>query len=320
MKIGKEAPELTEIVGWINSDATSLHEQCGATVILFFWDHTCLGCIQAVPFMTRLAAHYRNDGLKVIGVHSAEFEFAKQMDNLDMAIRRLGISFPVAQDERNASWLTYGNRFLPKMFIIDSKGILVHEHIGIGNERGVEQELRDTMGIAADDVPPPLWALPGKKMGAWQDVTPATYLGFKEILSIGRNAALKQSKDLFYNDTGDHTAYNVYLRGAWKQYDRFIEHEGDEESHVLIACTAQRAYVVMSAPYMPIKAFVHLDGAPVPIHMAGTDIAWGDDGQSYVLVQYGRIYQLISLAACEYHEISIHTNEPHLQLYNFQFE
>ncbi len=196
MKIGKDAPELTEIVGWLNGDTASLHENRGATVLLFFWDHTCLGCLQAVPFVNRLAAHYRQDGLTVIGVHSAEFEFAKQMDNVKRAITRLGISYPVAVDDRNASWLTYGNRYLPKMFIIDADGVLAYEHIGIGDERGVEHELRHIMHLADDDVPPPLWTVPGKKMAAWQDVTPATYLGFKEILSIGRNATSGHSKDL----------------------------------------------------------------------------------------------------------------------------
>ncbi len=320
MKIGKEAPELTEIVGWINSNTTSLRENRGATVLLFFWDHTCLGCIQAVPFVNRLAAHYAQDGLTVIGVHSAEFEFANQMDNLEGAITRLGISFPVAVDDRNASWLTYGNRYLPKMFIIDSEGVLAYEHIGIGNERGVEQELRHTLHIDEDDVPIPLWTVPGKKMGAWQDVTPATYMGFKEILSIGRNATFEQSKDLYYKDPGAHEANNVYLQGAWKQYDRFIEHVGHEESYALIAYTAQKAYGVMSAPYGPIKAIVLLDGAPVPRHLAGADIAWDGEGQSYVAVHEGRIYQLVAVPSCEDHELSIHMKEPHLQLYNLQFE
>lgn len=320
MKIGKPAPELKEILGWVNADSTKLHQHHGTPILLYFWDHTCVGCIQGLPFIEKMSSHYKSEGLVVMSVHSSEFSFAKLMDNLEMAVERYGVTIPVAQDDRNAAWLEYGNRYLPRTFIIDANGILSYEHIGTGDERSVEKEVRKRLGLADDDMPTPLWNRPGKKIMAWQEVTPPTYMGYKEILSISKNAAYDMRTDLYYTDTGGDENDKVYLHGSWNQYDRHIEHHDAMNGHLRIRCNAQKAYAVMCGPEEPQKVEVELNGAPIPREYGGGDVQWDELGQSYVMAAEGRIYHLFRLPDCERNELKLRCTAQGLQIYNLQFE
>jgi peroxiredoxin len=320
VKIGNQAPEIREILGWINRDPTSVEALIGNPVLLFFWDHTCLGCVQALPFVSRLHEHYREDGLEILGIHSPEEAFAKQMDNLEMAIAAHGITFPVAQDDRLTSWLAYGNRYLPKMFIISSDGVVSYEHVGTGNERDMEQRIRNELGLADDDMPVPLWTLPGKKITAWDSVTPPVYMGYKEILSVASPLSSGNRGDIYHVDPGDQDQGTTYLNGSWQQYDLYIEHQDGEEGHVRIAFTAQNAYAVLCAPSFPASVEVLMDGNPLNASIAGRDIVEGEGGSSRIMVDRGKLYHLVTLQECEQHELTIRVSEPGLQLYNFQFD
>ena len=320
MILGKEAPELKEISDWIRGPARTIRSCKGMPVVLYFWDHTCLGCIRGLPFIEALRTAYASAGLVVIGIHAPEYAFARFLDNAAAAVERLGVTMPTAQDDRMASWLLYGNRFMPKIVFIEKGGTAISEHIGFGNEYDVERAARTLLGLDDNDVPRPLWTRASKKLPAWDDVSPTTSLGFKEVLSFSSRASDDQTYGILYRDAGTHEDDKAYLDGAWKQYDQYVEHEDGNEGYVLIPFRAQHAYSVMSVYETPVVAEVLLDGRPVPPELAGEDIVRGERGKSLVRVDGGRLYHLVALPAYGRGELTIRCSEKNLQIYNFQFE
>ena len=102
--IGNEGAEIRGIVAWINTEPLSLAELRGKVVLVDFWTYTCIGCIRAMPFLKQWYSKYQDDGLVILGVHSPEFDFEKELDNVVMATKDYSISWPVALDNNFITW------------------------------------------------------------------------------------------------------------------------------------------------------------------------------------------------------------------------
>jgi thiol-disulfide isomerase/thioredoxin len=136
------APEFTGIAQWFNSAPLTLQQLRGKVVLVDFWTYSCINCLHTLPHVRQWNAAYKAQGLAVIGVHTPELPFERLDSNLQGAIKRLGITFPVAQDNRYATWGAYRNQYWPAFYLIDKKGRIAYEHFGEDNYAETEAAIR----------------------------------------------------------------------------------------------------------------------------------------------------------------------------------
>ena len=148
------APALTGITRWINSPPLTMQGLRGKVVLIDFWTFECSNCLHALPQVKALHARYRDRGLVVIGVHTPELPAERDTGNLFDAVRRLGIEFPVAQDNDSSTWNAWQNQYWPAQYVVDAQGRVVFAHIGEGGYAAIENAVRQQLDL------PPLAAAP----------------------------------------------------------------------------------------------------------------------------------------------------------------
>ena len=126
------APEFAGISNWFNSQPLKLADLRGKVVLVDFWTYGCVNCVNTLPHVTDLYAKYKDKGLVVVGVHTPEFPFERSASNVQAALKRHGITYPVAQDNDSATWNAYRNQYWPAQYIIDQNGKIVFQHAGEG--------------------------------------------------------------------------------------------------------------------------------------------------------------------------------------------
>ncbi|PMS17017.1 thioredoxin [Trinickia dabaoshanensis] len=145
---GAPAPEFAGIERWLNGPPTSLRQLRGKVVLVDFWTFDCINCVHTLPHVESLYEKYRDKGLVVIGVHTPEYAFERDTKNLTDAIKRYGITYPVAQDNQYATWNAYGNQYWPAVYLLDKKGNLVYSHFGEGSYAETEAQVRTLLGLS----------------------------------------------------------------------------------------------------------------------------------------------------------------------------
>ncbi|MTV18349.1 MULTISPECIES: thioredoxin family protein [Bradyrhizobium] len=126
------APEFVGISNWFNSQPLRLADLRGKVVLVDFWTYGCVNCVNTLPHVTQLYSKYRERGLVVIGVHTPEFPFEHSASNVQAALKRHGILYPVAQDNNSQTWNAYRNQYWPAQYVIDQNGKIVFQHAGEG--------------------------------------------------------------------------------------------------------------------------------------------------------------------------------------------
>ncbi len=140
-----EAPDFVGIEGWINSPPLTIAGLRGNVVLVEFWTHQCINCMRVLPYTVKWHQRYKNQGFVVIGVHTPETESEAQPEALKAAIRKFGIEFPVALDNRFTTWEAYGVQAWPTTYLIDRQGRIIRKHIGEGQYAKTEAAIRTAL-------------------------------------------------------------------------------------------------------------------------------------------------------------------------------
>jgi len=136
------APNFVGITNWFNSAPLSMASLRGKVVLVDFWTYGCVNCVNTLPHVTQLYAKYRDRGLVVVGVHTPEFPFERSAVNVQAALKRHGITYPVAQDNDSATWNAWRNQYWPAQYSVDQHGNIVFSHVGEGQYDEVERTVR----------------------------------------------------------------------------------------------------------------------------------------------------------------------------------
>jgi len=136
------APEFTGIEKWLNSGPLTMAGLRGKVVLVNFWTYSCINCLRTLPYVTKWYGAYKDKGFVIVGIHTPEFAFERQTRNVQTAIQRFSIKYPVAQDNQYATWKAYGNQYWPAEYLIDQKGRIVFKHFGEGNYDEMENAIR----------------------------------------------------------------------------------------------------------------------------------------------------------------------------------
>src|SRR5262249_36194814 len=127
---------------WVNSPPLSADALRGKVVLVDFWEYTCVNWIRTAPYVKAWNQVYARLGLVVIGVHAPEFEFGKEVGNIDRGIRDHGLTYPIAIDNDFAIWRAFGNDAWPAKYLFDDRGRLVRRSVGGGRYDDIEREIR----------------------------------------------------------------------------------------------------------------------------------------------------------------------------------
>jgi thiol-disulfide isomerase/thioredoxin len=139
------APDFTGINKWLNSDPLTMQQLRGKVVLVDFWTYTCINCIHTIPHVESWYEKYKDQGLAVVGVHTPEYPFERDTDNVSKAISHFGIRYPVAQDNSYATWNAYDNQYWPAFYLIDRKGDIVYSHFGEGDYAQTEAVIQQLL-------------------------------------------------------------------------------------------------------------------------------------------------------------------------------
>jgi thiol-disulfide isomerase/thioredoxin len=170
----KAAPELVAGGQWFNSKPLTLASLRGKVVLLDFWTYSCINCLRTLPHLKAWYAAYHSDGLQIIGVHSPEFAFEHVASNVAAAIKRLGITYPVVQDNNFATWNAYANAYWPAEYLIDQQGRIREYRTGEGGYDETEQNIKDLLGVSNQAAPVP-------DTTPSEETTPESYLGYGRL-------------------------------------------------------------------------------------------------------------------------------------------
>lgn len=249
--LGKAA-DLVGLSNWINSTPLTLEQLRGKVVLIDFWTYTCINCLRTLPYITKWDADYKEHGLVIIGVHTPEFEFEKDPQNVSEAVKRLGIKYSVAQDNAYRTWSAYNNHYWPAHYLIDQAGNLRMVHFGEGAYVNTENGIRKLLGMQ------PLAREEPKKIH--RPISPETYLGVLRGDSYTPEISLKPGQTVRYIYKTALQDDLVGLKGQWKAEDEQITAEGND-SFLDLNFLAKQVYLVLSGESKTPIAVI-LDGKP----------------------------------------------------------
>ncbi|CAN7248675.1 thioredoxin family protein [Pseudoduganella sp. LjRoot289] len=183
------APGFDGAATWLNSAPLTLKQLRGKVVLVDFWTYSCINCIRTVPYVRAWAGKYRDQGLAVVGVHTPEFKFEQDLTNVNAAVGRFQIDFPVAVDSNHSIWQAWGNRYWPAYYLVDADGKIRYKQFGEGNfdkmERAIQSLLGEARGSAVDSglVNP---AAPAEQMAPNLDQLGSgeAYIGYRQAASF----------------------------------------------------------------------------------------------------------------------------------------
>jgi cytochrome c biogenesis protein CcdA/thiol-disulfide isomerase/thioredoxin len=319
--IYQKAPELVGIDGYLNTDGQQINlaQYRGKDVVLIdFWTYSCINCLRTIPYVEAWYQKYKGEGLVVIGVHTPEFAFEHLTSNVQAAITRLGITYPVVQDNEDKTWTAFGSEFWPNEYLIDIDGYIVHNQAGEGDydvtEAAIQQALAERayrLGLATSTIATSTVNIPQQDLSAIE--SPETYFGSNrnEFLANGTPGASGSST---FTLPADYLvqANALYLGGPWNIEPEYAQSQGAAQAE--FEYSAHDVYLVAAAA-TPVTVEVLRDGQPIGEY-AGADV---DPKTSTVTIQAQRLYSLIQDPTPGVHTIELKVEDAGLQAYTFTF-
>jgi len=143
-----ELRSLGSATEWLNSQPLTAADLRGKVVVIDFWTYTCINWLRTLPYVRAWAEKYKNQGLVVIGVHSPEFEFEKNVTNVRWAAKDMRVDYPIAIDSDHAIWRAFKNQYWPALYLIDAKGHIRYHQFGEGEYEKSEMVIQQLLSEA----------------------------------------------------------------------------------------------------------------------------------------------------------------------------
>ncbi len=286
-------PPLSGAVEWLNSQPLTADDLKGKVVLIDFWTYSCINCLRAIPYVQAWAQKYKDQGLVVIGVHTPEFAFEKDLGNVRKAASDLKISYPIAIDNDYAIWRAFKNRYWPAHYFVDAEGRVRHHKFGEGGYGESERVIQELLTEAGSkEVASGIVSVKAAGAQASSDATavlsPETYIGYERAQSFVSPGGAVRDKVHNYAD-GSPRLNEWGLDGMWTVGREHAVLNGREGS-IVYRFHARDLHLVLgpAANGKPIRFKVTVDGqAPGADH--GVDV----DAAGMGVVDGQRLYQLV---------------------------
>ncbi len=313
------APEFIGITQWLNNpDGTgkdskplTMKQLRGKVVLIDFWTYTCINCIRTLPFVTSWYDKYKDQGFVVIGVHTPEFQFEHDTNNVLNAIKMFNIHYPVPQDNNYGTWNAYNNQYWPAEYLIDANGNVRRTHFGEGEYDQTEMAIRALLKEAGKKVTGSLSTM--QDQTPQNQISPETYLGSKRMQYYYPTGSIGNGTQNFtLSDNVPQSSFSY--GGMWNITDETAI--AGNNATLNYNFTAGHVYIILrpgGSNGGTVK--VLLDGKVIDPSIAGQDVKNG-----IVTVDTDRLYDIIDLhGKTENHTLELEFQTPGVEAYTFTF-
>ena len=303
----RKAPKLvwTENKQWMNSKPLTPELLKGKIVLLDFWTYSCVNCLRTLPALKHMWENYHKKGLMIIGVHTPEFEFEKDYDNVKKATEKFNVQYPVILDNDYKTWSAYNNHYWPRKYIIDIDGFIVYDHIGEGAYKETELKIQDLLGerknVLGLGITIPKGIVSINQEIAIGRLTPEIYFGYGYSRGqLGNEEGWQDEKIVSYTSLEEKAMDKFYLDGQWyNNYD-----------YMQLTSDSGKIYLKYSAKDVNIVAGADQDTG-IKVFNDGVEVG------TFTVNDYG-LYNVVSLDGRGTHLLEIDV-EKGLKAYTFTF-
>jgi Thioredoxin like C-terminal domain len=294
LPIEGHVPSLEGATEWINSPPLTPSGLGGKVALFDFCTYTCINWIRTLPYIRAWAARYGDHGLVMVGVHTPEFSFEKDLENVREALTQMRVTYPVAVDSDHAVWEAFANQYWPALYFADAEGRLRHHRFGEGDYDRSEIVIRQLLAEAGvEGIEDELVAVDpqGPEVAAdWGSLgSGETYLGYRRTDGFASPGGLTANEARVY-DIPDRLRRNHWaLAGDWTAMPEAVV-LNEPNGRIARRFEARDVHLVMGPPARgsSVRFRVFIDGAP-PGAAAGSDVDRDGSGQ----LDLPRMYQLI---------------------------
>lgn len=298
------AQEITTPDGFINSEPFELKDYIGKKVILVdFWTYSCINCQRTLPHLNQWHDKYADDGLLIVGIHTPEFGFEHEYDNVKQAVEKFKIKYPVVLDNDYSTWRAYKNRFWPRKYLIDKNGYIVYDHIGEGGYEETEKEIQRLLSelnnnFTAEDISMPKDAI---DVNFSMVKSPETYFGSDRNEYLGNGTAGKLGlQTLTLPKTP--SVNTLYLEGDWVFHPEYATNRNGRGT-IVYKYSAKNVYLVANST----------EGATVTIKQDGKVV------DENVQITDDKLYEIIKGNGYGEHLLEIEITDGELNAFAFTF-
>jgi len=292
--LAAELSSLGRATAWINSPALTDADLVGKVVLVQFWTFTCINWLRTLPYIRAWAQAYGPSGLVVVGVHTPEFPFERDLANVRRSAAELKVNYPVAVDNDYAVWGAFDNHYWPALYLLDSGGRVRHHQFGEGEYAGCERAIQRLLADAgARDATRPLAAVDGRGIEApadWADLrSPENYVGYERTENFASPGGAASGRRRVYALPRELLLNHWALDGDWTVAKQAIA-LNQPGGRIAYCFHGRDLHLVMGPPAdgRPVRFRVLLDGKP-PAAARGLDV----DAQGAGVATDQRLFQLI---------------------------
>jgi thiol-disulfide isomerase/thioredoxin len=289
-----ELPSFDGATGWLNSGPLTPEGLRGKVVLAGFWTYTCINWLRQLPYLRAWAEKYSGSGLVVIGVHTPEFGFEHNQDNIRRAVRDFRIGYPVAIDSDYAIWTGFDNHYWPALYFADAQGRIRHHYYGEGeyqqSEMIIQQLLAEAGAGGVDEDMVAVDAVGLEAPADWGSLrSPETYTGYERTENFASPGGPVPDKPHSYAAPPGLRLNHWALSGDWTMGEQATTSEG-AGGQITCRFQARDLHMVLgpAAPGTPVRFQVLLDGQP-PGASHGLDL----DEHGHGTLTEQRLHQLI---------------------------
>ena len=285
-------PSFSGATGWLNAAPIVPADLRGKVVAVNFCTYTCINWLRSLPYVRAWDERYRGDGLVTIGVHTPEFSFEHDAENVRRALEQMRVGYPVTLDNGYAIWQAFANHYWPALYLVDAEGNIRHHRFGEGDYERSEMVIQRLVADATGGDPAHgLVSVDpdGAEVAAdWDHLrTPETYLGYRQTRSFASAGGIVPDERRTYDAPVSLMPNQWALSGDWTvEPEAALLHA--PSGRIAFGFHARDVHLVMGPTDEPIPFRVSVDGDP-PAAANGSDV---DDAGAGTLLE-PRMYQLI---------------------------
>lgn len=287
-------PSLGRATEWLNSQPLTASGLRGKVVLVNFWTYTCINWLRTMPYVRAWGQRYKDQGLVIIGVHTPEFTFEKNLDNVRRAAKELRVDDPIAIDNDRALWDAFSNQYWPALYLVDAKGRIRYHHFGEGRYQQSEAAIRQLLEEAGSAALPSslvsVTARGAEVAADWGSLqSPETYLGYERTRGFASPGGPARNKPRLYDLPSQLKLNSWGLSGDWS-FRKDAVQLNQPGGRIAFRFHARDVHLVMgpAAGRNAVPFRVLLDGES-PAHAGGADV----DSQGHGTLAEQRLYQLV---------------------------
>jgi AhpC/TSA family. len=310
---------------WLNSEPVSVRDHLGEVVIIDFWDYTCINCIRTFPYIQEWQEKYKEFGLKIVGVHTPEFEFARSSECVQKAIDHFHITYPVMLDNDAVTWNAFAVRSWPTRCLIDRDGYIRFIQHGEGGYMEFERAIQQLLIEAGchGELPALMPPLCDEDQVGAVCYRPTSELFFGYLRgALGNLEGYNPESTIEYTDPGIYLPERFYATGKWKNERQCLRFDGNtgEDGAILLPYQAREVNAVMSSKDGSLCEVTILQNSqPLSEDARGEDIIHLPGKATSLFVDIPRMYQLVHNKEFGSHLLKLTTSNPNFEIYTFSF-